>query len=353
MRLGHRALFELALAHIGVSRETRGSVVQLLSTAAGASPLHATARSRRWPAIKAGLEGIGLSAEAIGRCRQLVLQVGVGAGWGEACLVERRGQLAVWPAQRALVPSFRPAEYSCPRLTACPPIHSQAAGEAEAALFRLRTMLAHTVAGRHGKHRAGARPPSAAALACLDELSQLLQYLQVGRPQGAPRLPGWPAYGRERTALRRGVPGLRYAHPARPRRADDPRRLTPLPLPPPCPAPPRRPGACPSPACWWTRCWPRTAKPSPAACSRRTLCRAPPAAPSWWRRAVGARGGRRGAAGRGGFAGVVRCGVPPAWTPPARQPIWLHRHPPTHRLPSSPPAATTRCSRPPGRGSRR
>lgn len=138
VRLGHRALFELALAHIGVSRETRGSVVQLLATAAGASPLHATARSRRWPSIKAGLEGIGLSAEAIARCRQLVLQ---------------------------------------------------AAGEAEAALFRLRTMLAPTVTGRHGGHRAGARPPSAAALACLDELSQLLQYLQVcawGRVPG-----GW------------------------------------------------------------------------------------------------------------------------------------------------------------------
>lgn len=75
VRLGHRALFELALAFVGVSREARGSVIQLLSTAAAASPLHATARSKRWPAIKAGLEGIGLSAEAIGRCRQLVLQV--------------------------------------------------------------------------------------------------------------------------------------------------------------------------------------------------------------------------------------------------------------------------------------
>ncbi|PSC69649.1 putative serine threonine-kinase GCN2 isoform B [Micractinium conductrix] len=138
VRLGHRALFELALAFVGVSREARGSVIQLLSTAAAASPLHATARSKRWPAIKAGLEGIGLSAEAIGRCRQLVLQ---------------------------------------------------AAGEAESALFRLRTMLAHATPGRHGSgHRAagGGRPSSAAALACLDELQQLLQYLQAwGVPQGA------------------------------------------------------------------------------------------------------------------------------------------------------------------------
>lgn len=54
VRLGHRRLFELALDFIGVSREARGSVIQLLSTAAGASPLHATARSKRWPSIKAG-----------------------------------------------------------------------------------------------------------------------------------------------------------------------------------------------------------------------------------------------------------------------------------------------------------
>lgn len=87
--------------------------------------------------LPAGLEGIGLSAEAIARCRQLVLQ---------------------------------------------------AAGEAEAALFRLRTLLAHVVTGRHGAHRPGARPSSGAALACLDELAQLLQYLQVGA-----RGPTWGA----------------------------------------------------------------------------------------------------------------------------------------------------------------
>lgn len=58
----------------GVSRELRGSVVQLLSTASAASPLHAQARSKRWPSIRAGLEGLGLGQEAIGRCRQLVLQ---------------------------------------------------------------------------------------------------------------------------------------------------------------------------------------------------------------------------------------------------------------------------------------
>ena len=82
VRLGHRTLFDLALLFVGVSRELRGSVIQLLATASVASPLHATARSKRWPSIKAGLEGIGLSAEAIARCRQLVLQVRGPAGWG-------------------------------------------------------------------------------------------------------------------------------------------------------------------------------------------------------------------------------------------------------------------------------
>ncbi len=73
-----------------------------------------------------------------------------------------------------------------PTLPGCSP--AQAAGEAEAALFRLRTLLAHVVTGRHGGHRAGARPSSGAALACLDELQQLLQYLQasgVVREEGA------------------------------------------------------------------------------------------------------------------------------------------------------------------------
>lgn len=82
VRLGHRTLFDLALLFVGVSRELRGSVIQLLATASVASPLLATARSKRWPSIKAGLEGIGLYAEAIARCRQLVLQVRGPAGWG-------------------------------------------------------------------------------------------------------------------------------------------------------------------------------------------------------------------------------------------------------------------------------
>ena len=170
VRLGHRALFEAALLHVGVSRETRGSVVQLLSTAAGASPLHATARSKRWPSIKAGLDGIGLSAEAIGRCRQLVLQVRQGVAPLGGCLAcHSQGQAVQTVPSPACV-------LTCTMCAASST--GQAAGEAEAALFRLRTLLAHAATGRHAR-RAGVRPSSGAALACLDDLSQLLQYLQV------------------------------------------------------------------------------------------------------------------------------------------------------------------------------
>ena len=52
LRVGHRQLFEAVLQWVGVPRELRGGVVQLLSTALAASPLHVQARSKRWPAIR-------------------------------------------------------------------------------------------------------------------------------------------------------------------------------------------------------------------------------------------------------------------------------------------------------------
>lgn len=127
LRLGHRQLLELSLRFVGVAKELRAPVLQLLSTASSASPLHAQARSKRWPAIRAGLEGLGVGADAIGRCRQLLLQ---------------------------------------------------AAGEPEAALFRLRALLAPGGAApavpAGATRRLGALP---SPLACLDELASLLPYL--------------------------------------------------------------------------------------------------------------------------------------------------------------------------------
>ena len=170
------------------------------------------------------------------------------------------------------------------------PSTAQAAGEAEAALFRLRTLLAHVVtAGRHAGHRSGARPSSGMALACLDELQQLLQYLQVGRGLG---LEGKGAALSLHSCLAAGsllvdgqpvplccaiafslyLPTSQHAPSAR------------FSLAPSC----RRRGACRRARWLWTPCSPRTAMPSPERCSSATWCRAAPAPLPWWPQGAGA-----------------------------------------------------------------
>ena len=62
VRLGHRALYEAALRHIATPRELRGAVAKLLATAAAVSPLNPTARGRRWPSIRYGLQLVLLPA---------------------------------------------------------------------------------------------------------------------------------------------------------------------------------------------------------------------------------------------------------------------------------------------------
>ncbi|KFM24635.1 putative serine/threonine-protein kinase GCN2 [Auxenochlorella protothecoides] len=83
LRVGHRGLLALALKHVGAPPELHARAVQLLSTAAAASPLHTAARAARWPAIRAGLEGLGLAPDAAARCRQLLL---LGSGEPEPAL---------------------------------------------------------------------------------------------------------------------------------------------------------------------------------------------------------------------------------------------------------------------------
>lgn len=52
------------------------SAAALLATASSHSPAHGGAeRARRWPAISAGLQGLGLSSNAVARARQLVLHL--------------------------------------------------------------------------------------------------------------------------------------------------------------------------------------------------------------------------------------------------------------------------------------
>jgi len=84
VRVGHRALFDAALAHVGLPKETRAAAVQLLRpVVTGASPLHPSARQQRWPSVRAGLEGLGVGADAIGRLKQLALQA---AGESQAAI---------------------------------------------------------------------------------------------------------------------------------------------------------------------------------------------------------------------------------------------------------------------------
>jgi hypothetical protein len=57
----------------------------------------------------------------------------------------------------------------------------------EPALFRLRTLLAHSLAGRQRGGRPGQRPQ--AVVAALDELQALAGHLQVGGWVGGPGVP--------------------------------------------------------------------------------------------------------------------------------------------------------------------
>lgn len=83
VRIGHRGLFEAALAHADVPKEHRVAALQLLRPSAAASPLHPNARQQRWPAARAALESLGLPRDAIARVKQLLLQA---AGEAQAAL---------------------------------------------------------------------------------------------------------------------------------------------------------------------------------------------------------------------------------------------------------------------------
>ena len=218
--------------HAGVSRELRGSVAQLLSTASAASPLHATARSKRWPSIRAGLEGLGLGAEAIGRCRQLVLQ---------------------------------------------------GAGEAEVALFRCGAALC---ALRHGRHQAlpcfGLGPASSASSqqgppSMFPRPQALTHHPPVPLAGCAPTCPRAPARRQRRQrAPVAGTAATRWPAWTRSRRC--------------CRT--WAPGACRPARWWWTLSCPLTLTTSRGRSSSSTRSRRPTARPRWWRWADGARAGQ-------------------------------------------------------------
>ena len=73
IRIGHRELFELVFQFMGISKDLRPSVVQLLSAAASISPLDREARNRKFPSIRIGLEGVRVSEDSIKKCKDILL----------------------------------------------------------------------------------------------------------------------------------------------------------------------------------------------------------------------------------------------------------------------------------------
>ena len=52
IRISHKLLLDACLGQCEVPQELRQSALALLSTAAGASPMHPAARPKLWPSIK-------------------------------------------------------------------------------------------------------------------------------------------------------------------------------------------------------------------------------------------------------------------------------------------------------------
>ena len=146
IRLGHRALYEAALAHIAVPPELRGAAAQLLATAAAVSPLNPTARGKRWPSIRCVLQHVFLSYILPAPC------------WVSLTITHQK------PCVDGYSSGLEGLGLDGPAVSRCKALVLQAAGEAAAALHRLRAS-----AGTGGK--AAFTPP----LACLDDL-------QVRRP---------------------------------------------------------------------------------------------------------------------------------------------------------------------------
>jgi hypothetical protein len=74
VRLGHSGLLELCLSHVlgmdgsRLPRDARLGALQMMSTAAVASPVHATARSQRWPPIRRVLRTLSSCCPSVSMC---------------------------------------------------------------------------------------------------------------------------------------------------------------------------------------------------------------------------------------------------------------------------------------------
>ncbi len=71
IRISHKLLLDACLGQCEVPQELRQSALALLSTAAGASPMHPAARPKLWPSIKSVTHAINWDkALSSGICRQ-------------------------------------------------------------------------------------------------------------------------------------------------------------------------------------------------------------------------------------------------------------------------------------------
>lgn len=71
VRISHKLLLDACLGQCEVPQELRQSALALLSTAAGASPMHPAARPKLWPSIKSVTHSINWDkALSSGICRQ-------------------------------------------------------------------------------------------------------------------------------------------------------------------------------------------------------------------------------------------------------------------------------------------
>ncbi len=92
IRINHRQLQQALLSSLGLPKEVAAPALQLLGTASSTSSLArylaqqqasssgegadaGGGRAARWPAIKAGLDGLGVGQESVQRCKQCVLNL--------------------------------------------------------------------------------------------------------------------------------------------------------------------------------------------------------------------------------------------------------------------------------------
>jgi hypothetical protein len=224
VRLSHRALLEACLASLALPKELAAPALQLLATAAATSPGYPEARLKSWPAIQAGLQGLGLGAEvgraclgaaqqraclgAAGPASPLLLPAcrvvaaparrvgrsrpesgprhelaphGQGGCTGSTRYCRCHGGIRPLPATEVQRPGLAPAPPACSIAFSCPP-DAQVVARCKQLAVALPGPVRQQAPELAAYLRGAALGPAAAraAAAALDELAAVVRYLQVG-----------------------------------------------------------------------------------------------------------------------------------------------------------------------------